>query len=62
MYVKLGSAKVTAITDGGLSFREGAYDRHMRPVFAIEVFGHAPYLHRNTDLPEQTEKAFKDEQ
>ena len=39
MYVKLGSTKVTAITDSGLSFREGAYDRHMRPTFAIEVFG-----------------------
>jgi len=42
MYVKLGTAKVTAITDGAFSFREGAYDRHMRPVFAIEVSGHAP--------------------
>jgi len=38
MYVKLGSAKVTSITDGGLSFREGVYDRHMHPMFAIEVF------------------------
>jgi len=39
MHAKLGGIDVTAITDGGLSIKEGPYVRRMRPVFGIEVLG-----------------------
>ena len=39
MHAKLGGVDVTAISDGGLSDKEGLYVRRMHFMFAIEVFG-----------------------